>query len=744
MRQNTLDIHLLLMKHEQDDIANRINQLTQLVRRYNHEYHVLDAPTVSDAEYDQLWHELRDLELQYPTLKQADSPTQRVGAEPAKKFAKIIHEIPMLSLDNAFSEADVLAFQRRIDVPVAYICEPKLDGLAVSLIYENGIFSKAATRGDGSVGEDITNNCRTIKDIPLKLTASEVPRHLEIRGEVYMGKHAFLELNRSAQETGSKIFANPRNAAAGSLRQLDPKITAARQLQFFAYSIPQISGGAYLPHVSRKLSQQQLCGSQSISCASQMECLQVLQAWGFPICPETELVADISGCLAYYTKLGQKRAALAYEIDGVVYKVNDIAVQQQLGFVSRAPRWAIAHKFPAEEATTKLLAVDFQVGRTGVLTPVARLCPVAVGGVIVSNATLHNMDEIKRKDIMLGDTVVVRRAGDVIPEVARVVINDRNQKVAAADFSTSNFAAIYDTNALTNSVIKAIVAPTHCPVCGSTVTAVPGEAALRCNAGMSCIAQLKESIKHFASRKALNIDGLGSKLVELLVDSGLVKTLPELYLLSFDAIVNLERMGAKSAHNLLAAINASKNCSLAKFLYALGIRDVGEVTAKNLAREFLNLAALQNATKEQLLAIPDVGDVVANNIYTFFRNQQNIAVIMQLQEYGVNAHNGSAGSGSSLKNEGNGLTEQGSAVPAGNERALAGVTVVITGTLASCSREAAKELLEALGAVVTSSVSKKTTYLIAGAEPGSKLMKANALGVKVLSEQEFLQLVGLD
>lgn len=710
-----------------EQIAKQIQRLTDLINQYNYEYYVLDDPSVPDSEYDRLWQELVVLEQQYPQLRQLDSPTARIGAAPAKQFDEVEHFIPMLSLDNAFDAESIHAFQRRIQerltsagikedfANLEFSCEPKLDGLAVSLVYKHGILTRAATRGDGVKGEDITQNCRTIQDIPLKLHAEHaqhaVPELLEVRGEVYMSKQSFAALNAKAIKIGSKTFANPRNAAAGSVRQLDSHVTAERQLGFFAYSLPQLEQSAseieagMAAGASAAASHRTKAAAAALTLTTHSACLTKMRAWGFLVCPENKVVTGIQACLDYFAQLAQKRATLPYEIDGIVYKVNDLRLQQQLGFISRAPRWAVAHKFPAQEVMTKLLAVEFQVGRTGVLTPVARLQPVAVGGVTVSNATLHNMDEINRKDIHIGDTVIIRRAGDVIPEIVKIVAAKRS---------------IAETT-------KKIVAPKHCPVCGAPVQLVPGEAALRCNEGLSCAAQLKESIKHFANRHALDIEGLGSKIVDQLVDLKLVTEVPDLYELSVADVAAMERMGQKSAQNLLTAIAHSKKTTLAKFLYALGIKEVGEATARSLAENFASLEAIAQADRSQLLAIRDIGEVVAEHIYQFFHNQHNKKIIARLLAAGITWPKVKARSAA-----------VGGAMAA---KPLSGVTVVLSGTLSAYSRTAAADLLRDLGAVVTNSISKNTTYLVVGADPGSKLAKAESLGIKVLDEEAFLQLI---
>ena len=661
-------------------VTARIAQLRAEIEQHNYRYYVLDDPSIPDVEFDQLFRELQTLETQHPELLTADSPTQRIGVTPIKSFAEVQHRTPMLSLNNAFSEDEVRAFDTRIRealgvAEVEYAVEPKFDGLAITLSYRDGMFVRGATRGDGSTGEDVTENLRTVRTIPLKLR--KPIKDVEVRGEVLMFKRDFVKLNDAQRAKGEKEFANPRNAAAGALRQLDSRITASRRLSFFSYGIG-FCDGVKLPDQH----DQQMA---------------LLQQWGVPVAQQHSVVRGLEGLLAYYRELGAARARLPYDIDGVVYKVNSIAQQQQLGFVSRAPRWAIAHKFPAEEATTTLLDIEVQVGRTGALTPVARLAPVFVGGATVTNATLHNEDEIRRKDVRIGDTVVVRRAGDVIPEVARVVIERRPHD--AREFAM----------------------PAVCPVCGSHVVRLEDESVSRCTGGLFCPAQRKQALRHFASRRAMNIDGLGEKLVEQLVGAHIVSNPAALYKLGLLAVINLERMGEKSAVNLLAAIEHSKHTTLARFIFALGIRNVGETTAKDLARHFGSLDNLLAADLESLQQVHDVGPVVAQSIADFLAEAHNREVIEQLRACGVH------------------WPEQPSqpavALP------LSGQTFVLTGTLAALSREAAKEKLEALGAKVSGNVSKKTSYVVAGTEAGSKLSNALKLGVAVLDEQQFLALL---
>ncbi|WP_298610733.1 NAD-dependent DNA ligase LigA [uncultured Thiothrix sp.] len=663
-------------------VSEQIEALRTQIRHHNHLYYVLDDPQIPDAEYDRLFRELQALETAHPECITSDSPTQRVGGEALSEFGSVRHELPMLSLANVFSEEELANFDRRIherlkdEGELEYVAEPKLDGLAISLLYENGVFIRAATRGDGETGEDVTANVRTIQSIPLRLLGDDYPTRLEVRGEIYMPKAGFNKLNQRLAAENLKTFANPRNAAAGSLRQLDPRLTAQRPLEMFCYAMG-IAEGGQLPEKHYTI-------------------LQQFKAWGLRVCPDIKIVQGAQGCMSYFNEIGARRARLPYDIDGVVYKVNALKTQQELGFVSRAPRWAIAHKFPAQEEITELEAVEFQVGRTGALTPVARLKPVFVGGVTVSNATLHNMDEIERKDVRIGDFVIVRRAGDVIPEVARVLLDKRPPSA------------------------QVIIMPAQCPVCGSEVKRSEAGAVARCTGGLYCPAQVKEAIKHFASRRAMNIDGLGDKLVEQFFEQGLIRHVDDLYRLTKEQLVALERMGEKSADNVLAALNASKNTSLERFIYALGIRDVGESTAKALARHFGSLEALQAASEETLKLVPDVGPISAASITQFFKETHNANTINHLRELGVHWTNYEA--------------KPAEALP------LAGKTYVITGTL-SRPREDIKADLENLGAKVSNSVSKKTTALIAGAEAGSKLEKAESLGVLVLDETGLASLL---
>ena len=657
----------------------RVDELRKEIDHHNYCYYVLDNPEIPDSVYDQLLRELQALEADHPELITPDSPTQRVGAEPLASFAEVRHQVPMLSLDNAFSDQEMAEFDRRVrerlelaDSPVTYVAEPKLDGLAVSLLYENGLLIRGATRGDGARGEDITLGVRTIPSVPLRLMGSGYPERLEVRGEVFMPKAGFEALNRRAREQGEKGFANPRNAAAGSLRQLDPKVTAERPLAIYFYGFGRVEGG-------------QLAESHSGSMA-------LLAGWGLRVSPELQKVSGIGGCRVYYQQLGERRDALDYEIDGVVFKVDSLQQQQHLGFVSRAPRWAIAWKFPAQEEMTRLLAVDFQVGRTGALTPVARLEPVQVAGVTVSNATLHNMDEIRRKDVRINDTVIIRRAGDVIPEVVRAVPSKRPRDA------------------------QVIELPRRCPECDSEVIRPEGEAVARCSGGLYCPAQRKQAIKHFASRRAMDIEGLGDKLVDQLVDRGLIRTPADLYRLTLEDLSALERMGDKSASNLLDALQKSRQSTLPRFLFAIGIREVGEATARSLALHFADLKALEQADLETLQAVPDVGPIVAEHVYTFFRQPHNLEVLAELLDPET------------------GIRWPAIESPSADQQPLAGKTFVLTGTL-SRPRSVIKEQLQAFGARVSGSVSGKTDYVVAGSDAGSKLARAEKLGVDILDEE---------
>ncbi|BDU53051.1 NAD-dependent DNA ligase LigA [Limnohabitans sp. INBF002] len=680
-----------------NDVAARAAKLRTQLHHHGHQYYVLDAPVIPDAEYDRLFKELQALEAAHPELLTPDSPTQRVGGKPLDSFASVKHVVPMLSIrtetDTEASGAE--AFDTRIrkelglteaDPLVDYVAELKFDGLAMSLRYENGVLVQAATRGDGETGEDVTQNIRTIGQIPLRLS-HDAPKVLEVRGEVYMARGDFEALNErqreriAAGEKGEKTFVNPRNAAAGAVRQLDPTIAAQRPLSFFAYGLGDITPAEE--------------GGPSFS--THFDLLMTLKKWGFPVAEQTACVQGAAGLVAFHQRIGQARDALPYDIDGVVYKVNSLAAQRQLGFVTREPRWAVAHKYPAQEQLTTVQAIEVQVGRTGKLTPVAKLAPVFVGGVTVTNATLHNEDEARRKDVRVGDTVVVRRAGDVIPEVVSVIVEKR----------------LHESQIFTM--------PHICPVCGSAAVREEGEADYRCTGGLFCSAQRKQAILHFAHRRAVEIEDLGDKLVDQLVDAGVVKTLPDLYRLGLTALVTLERMAEKSANNVLASIEKSKHTTLPRFLFGLGIRHVGEATAKELARHFGKMDAIMDATLDQLLQVADVGPIVAQSLRTFFDQPHNREVVEQLRACGVTWTEGEPTEGASLP--------------------LAGQTFVLTGTLPTLSRDQAKDMLEALGAKVAGSVSKKTHCVVAGAEAGSKLDKAQELGIKVLDEAGLLALV---
>lgn len=667
---------------------SRVRALRALIEQHNHAYYVLDAPSVTDAEYDALMRELQDLEARYPDLVTSDSPTQRVGAIPSATFSAVTHTVAMLSLGNAFEDAEVTAFDRRVTdtlcqagmvapgQQVEYFCELKLDGLAINLRYERGVLVQAATRGDGQTGEDVTANVRTIKAIPLRLDEG-APDLLEVRGEVFMDHADFKKLNETQAQRGDKVFVNPRNAAAGSLRQLDSKVTARRPLRFFAYGWGAVSQD--LPETHQEI-------------------LNWFARLGLPVnVSEHACVQGASGLLDFYAAVGTKRDALPYDIDGVVYKVNALAAQKVLGFVARAPRFALAHKFPAQEATTTLLDIQFQVGRTGAITPVARLEPVFVGGVTVTNATLHNEDEILRKDVRIGDTVIVRRAGDVIPEVVGPVLERRPENA------------------------QRFVMVNACPVCGSAIERLEGEAIARCTGGLFCQAQRKQSLVHAVGRRALDIDGLGEKLIEQLVDRGRVKTLADLFTLTVEELEVLDRMGQKSAQNLVDAIHAARSPSLARFVFALGIRHVGETTARDLSQHFGSVQAIMAATESQLLEVPDVGPVVATSIQHFFAEPHNCEVVADLLAHGV-------------------LPQVADAVASGQ---LAGKTFVLTGTLPTWTREQATQAILAAGGKVAGSVSKKTSYVVAGEEAGSKLEKAQQLGVTVLDEDQLKDILGV-
>jgi len=660
----------------QNQAHKRADELRRLLEHHNYRYYVLDDPEVPDAEYDRLMRELESIESSYPELVTPDSPTQRVSGTPQEGFETVQHRVAMLSLGNAFSEQEVADFQRRVEQgleikDIIFAAEPKLDGVAISLTYQDGLLTTAATRGDGERGEDVTANVRTIRAIPLKLLGEGWPALLEVRGEIYMPRAGFDAFNRRAIETGEKPLVNPRNGAAGSLRQLDSQLTAKRPLAFFAYGTATRDK---LPD-------------------TQFDALARLRDWGFPVNPEIRRVQGLSGCIDYHTRMAALRPALGYDIDGVVYKVDRFDQQGFLGFVSKAPRWALAHKFPAEEEITRLLNIDIQVGRTGALTPVARLEPVFVGGVTVTNATLHNEDEVRRKDVRVGDWVVVRRAGDVIPEVARAIHQKR--KTDLPEFHM----------------------PKSCPECGSEVERVEGEAVARCTGALICPAQIKHGIRHFATRKAMDIEGLGDKLVDQLVEQDLVHTVADLYHLSHEQIASMERMGGKSAENLLKALEASKKPALDRLLYALGIREVGEVTAHSLAAHFGSIQALTEASEETLKEVSDVGPIVASHVAAFFQQEKNRLVIQALEDAGVDWQ---------------------PLEPKSGNQPLVGETWVLTGAL-SMPRIQAKNLLESLGAKVSGSVSAKTSTLLAGEAAGSKLTKAQKLGVKIISESDFIE-----
>ncbi len=671
------------------EVRQKIESLREEIRYHNHRYHTLDDIEIPDAEYDRLVRELQRLENEHPELITPDSPTQRVGAEPSEALIKVTHRVPMLSLGNVFAEGELQDFHKRVAEKLEfedgaedlqYAAEPKLDGLAVSLMFEQGVLVRAATRGDGTTGEDVTHSIRTIASVPLRLLGDGHPDVLEVRGEVFMPRAGFEAFNKKAAAAGEKTFVNPRNAAAGSIRQLDPKLAAERPLDMYAYSVGLVERGQLPDHHS--------------------EIIDLLQTWGLKVCPERRVVRGVAGCLEFYNDIQRQRDALPYDIDGVVYKVDSIAMQVELGYRSREPRWAVAHKFPAEEELTTVEGIDFQVGRTGALTPVARLEPVFVGGVTVSNVTLHNIDELRRKDVRVGDTVIVRRAGDVIPEVVKVVKSRRPNKTVEVEL------------------------PAECPVCGSPVARQDGEAVARCTGGRRiCKAQRKEFLKHFVSRRAMDIDGLGSELIEQFVDEDRVSDPADIYRLEKDELAERDRMGQKSAENLVNAIEASKETTLARFLFALGIREVGEATAANLATHFGNLPAFLAASDEELEKVQDVGPKVASRIREFLLEQQNLDVIEQLQELGV-------------------AWEDVEPTQAAEDGPLTGKTFVITGTLPDMTRDDAKALIQREGGKVTGSVSSKTSFLLAGEKAGSKLAKAEQLGVEVLDIKGLQRLIG--
>ncbi|MFS7196018.1 NAD-dependent DNA ligase LigA [Rahnella inusitata] len=669
-------------------IEQQINHLRTQLRHHEYQYHVLDAPEVPDAEYDRLMRELRELETAHPDLVTADSPTQRVGAAPLSEFGQVKHQVPMLSLDNVFDEDSYLAFYKRVQdrlktaEPLTFCCELKLDGLAVSLLYENGELLQAATRGDGTTGENITANVRTIRAIPLRLQGDNIPARLEVRGEVFMPQPGFEAMNEEARRNGGKVFANPRNAAAGSLRQLDPRITAKRPLTFFCYGIGVLDGGE-LPR-------------------SHYERLQQLKAWGLPVSDRVRVCTGSQDVLEFYRQVEADRPTLGFDIDGVVVKIDSLDIQETLGFVARAPRWATAFKFPAQEQITQVKDVEFQVGRTGAITPVARLEPVLVAGVMVSNATLHNADEIERLGLRIGDTVIVRRAGDVIPQVVGVVMDERPENA------------------------REVIFPTHCPVCNSDVERVEGEAVARCTGGLICGAQRKEALKHFVSRRALDVDGMGDKIIDQLVEKEYVKNPADLFRLTAGKLTGLDRMGPKSAQNVVNALEKAKETTLARFLYALGIREVGEATAANLAAHYGSVEALKAADIDSLKAVPDVGDVVAKHVVNFLSEEHNQQAIDELLSPEINIH----------------WPAVQVIVPEEIDSPFSGKTVVLTGSLSVLSRDEAKDRLTALGAKVSGSVSKKTDLVIAGEAAGSKLAKAQELGIAVIDEAEMIRLLG--
>lgn len=662
-----------------EQARHRAEALRQLINKYNHQYYVLDAPSITDNEYDVLMRELIEIETDFIDLITPDSPTQRVGVSPVSELKEVKHLLPMLSLGNAFNEDEMRAFDKRIKEKLSvnslvFSGETKFDGLAVNVLYENGLLVTAATRGDGSIGEDVTHNVRTIPQVPLCLIGENIPQLLEVRAEVVMTHKGFAALNDRQREKGEKVFANPRNAAAGSLRQLDSRVTAQRPLAFFAYGIGEYKGNTDL--------------------TSHTSILRQLKEWGLPVSSETKRLNGIDECLSYHTEIGAVRSELAHDIDGVVFKVNEVSQQRELGFVSRAPRWAIAYKFPPLEEITQLLDIQIQVGRTGALTPVARLSPVSVAGVTVTNATLHNIDEIKRKDIKIGDWVYVRRAGDVIPEIV-AVIKERRENVSE------------------------FVMPGVCPVCGSDVVRHEGEAVYRCIGGLSCSAQNIQAIIHFASRKAMNIDGLGDKLIMQLTESGLISTVADLYSLSQEQLAGLERMGSKSAENLVAALDKSKKSTLERFIYAMGIREVGEATARTLAIRYKSLELIEQATTDELETISDIGPVVALNIYRFFQQKHNLEIIQRLLLAGIHWED--------------------------NEDEInlvfSGMSFVLTGSLQIMTRDEAKQRLISLGAKVTGSVSKKTNYVVYGENAGSKYEKAIELGITTMNEESFIKMI---
>ncbi len=673
------------VKKISEPFEKKIKSLRDQINYHNYYYHALDDPQISDTEYDQMMRDLQILEKKNPRFISSDSPTQRVGNAPVSKFKTVNHELPMLSLENSFNLNGLKEFHKRntdrLNLEnvntLIYAAEPKLDGVAVSLIYENGFLVRGATRGDGTAGEDVTHNVRTIKSVPLKLIGSGYPSIIEIRGEIFMPINQFKAYNKNAITSGKKPFVNPRNAAAGSLRQLDPKQTAERPLDMYAYSIG-ITNSNDLP-------------------TNHSDIINLIQNWGIKVCPERQVVTGIDECYRYFKKLSKKRNSLSYEIDGVVFKVDNLALQKKIGSVSRAPRWAIAHKFPAQEAATKVENIIFQIGRTGAVTPVAKLKPVFVGGVTVSNATLHNIEELHRKDVRINDTVIIRRAGDVIPEVVRVAIDKRPK------------------NTLT------IQLPKECPVCGSLIERVASETVVRCSGGLLCSAQTKESLKHFVSRRAFDIEGFGSKIIEQLVASGRLRTPDDIFSLKKDELISFDRMGEKSANNLINSINFSKSITLQRLLYALGIREVGETTSNNIAMHYRKLINIISATEEDMQKVPDVGPIVAARIRAFFNVKENLSMIERLQENGVH-----------WKDVDLVFTNKGP---------LQGLTFVITGTLPTLSRQSAKEIIQNSGGKFNSSISKNTDYVLAGNKAGSKLLKAKKLDITILSEDDLISMI---
>ncbi len=669
-----------------EPIKKKVEKLRNQINHHNYCYHALDNPEISDSEFDQLMRDLQSLESHYPNLITSDSPTQRVGSAPISKFKTVRHGLPMLSLENSFTLEELNDFHKRnLDrlsqansSKLTYAAEPKLDGVAVSLIYENGSLIRAATRGDGTTGEDVTHNIRTIKSIPLKLIGNNFPSIIEIRGEIFMPITGFNAYNELAKISGEKVFANPRNAAAGSIRQLDPRLTAQRPLDMYAYAIG-VTNSDTLP-------------------INHSEIINLIQSWGIKVCPDRQVLKNINECHEYFKKISKQRENLGYEIDGVVFKVNNLSLQKKIGYVSRAPRWAIAHKFPAQEEITKVENIKFQIGRTGAVTPVAKLKPVFVGGVTVSNATLHNIEELNRKDVRVNDSVVIRRAGDVIPEVVKVLLKKRPKGTVP------------------------IKLPDVCPVCGSVIEQIIGETVVRCTGSLICSAQIGESLKHFVSRRAFDIEGFGAKIIEQLVASGRLKAPDDIFTLKKDELIAFDRMGDKSAENLINSINASKSITLAKFLYALGIREVGEATSNNIAMHFGRMSKIISATEEDLQNIPDVGPIVASRVVSFFYEKKNLSLINRLQDNGV-------------------IWSETDPIAYKINGPLQGLTFVLTGSLPTLTREDAKKIIHNSGGKVSNSLSKKTDYLIAGEKAGTKLSKAKKLDINILTEEDFMNLI---